>query len=228
MRSWCNGRASGGVIVNQKPKNRCQKHATCHGQPTNIVKYFYRTLSKLSMLLSVSHFHPNLRDSMMGARRPRATALGRKVGGLIWIRFAAKALRFSIAKSSRPPFKMGQCKVKSTIISRFKSFQVLATQQSRIHRPHPDVNDGNWVGESQYSQTQLLRLHLSPPVNYEAPPGAAASKGARLIHSRPMYEASILASLSPGFSAAALSLYLPCYKFARFSIHCLLLFANSC
>ena len=64
--------------------------------------------------------------------------------------------------------------------------------------------------QSQYSQTQLLRLHLSLPINYEAPPGAAASKGARLIHSRPMYEAFILASLSPGFSAAASSLYLPC------------------
>ena len=31
---------------------------------------------------------------------------GGKAAGLIWIRFAAEALRFSIAKSSRPPLKM--------------------------------------------------------------------------------------------------------------------------
>ena len=31
---------------------------------------------------------------------------GGKVAGLIWIKFAAEAMRFSIAKSSRPPLKM--------------------------------------------------------------------------------------------------------------------------
>ena len=38
---------------------------------------------------------------------------------------------------------MCKCKIKSTIISRFKSFQVFATQKPGIHRPHPDVDDGN-------------------------------------------------------------------------------------
>jgi len=68
---------------------------------------------------------------------------GEKLVGLIWIRFAAEVLRFSIAKSSRPPLKMGKCKVKSTIISRFKSFQVFSIQKPGIHRPHPDVDNGN-------------------------------------------------------------------------------------
>jgi len=39
--------------------------------------------------------------------RERERALyGAKVGGLIWIRFAAEALRFSFAKSSRPTQEM--------------------------------------------------------------------------------------------------------------------------
>ena len=62
-----------------------------------------------------------------GYRLPHWALYGRKVVGLIWIRFAAEALRFSVAKSSRPPLKMGKCQVKSTIISRFESFQVYAT-----------------------------------------------------------------------------------------------------
>ena len=75
---------------------------------------------------------------------PITSALyGRKVAGLIWIRFDAEALRFSVAKLSRPPLKMGKCKAKSTIISRFKSFQVCSTQKPGIQRPHPDVDDGN-------------------------------------------------------------------------------------
>jgi len=33
--------------------------------------------------------------------------------------------------------------VKSTNISRFELFQVFATQKSKIHSPHPDVDDEN-------------------------------------------------------------------------------------
>jgi len=68
---------------------------------------------------------------------------GGKVAGLIWIRFAAEALQFSFAKSSRPPLKMWKCKVKLTIISRFKLFQVFATQKSGIHGPLSEVVHGN-------------------------------------------------------------------------------------
>jgi len=79
-----------------------------------------------------------------GAKAPPLAARpGEKVADLIWIRFAAEALRFSIAKSSRPPLKMGKCEVKSTIISCFKTFQVFSTQKPGIHRPHPDVDDGS-------------------------------------------------------------------------------------
>jgi len=68
----------------------------------------------------------------------------KKVAGLIWIRFAAEALRFSIAKPSRPPLKMRKCKVESTIISsRSKSFHVFATQKFGFHRSRPDVDNGN-------------------------------------------------------------------------------------
>ena len=38
---------------------------------------------------------------------------------------------------------MRKCKVKSNIVSRFKTFQVFATQKPGIHRSHPDVDDGN-------------------------------------------------------------------------------------
>jgi len=68
---------------------------------------------------------------------------GGKVAGLIWIRFAAEALRFSFAKSLRPPLKMWKCKVKVTIISRFKLFQVFATPKSGIHGPLAEVVHGN-------------------------------------------------------------------------------------
>ena len=81
---------------------------------------------------------------------------GEKLVGLIWIRFAAEVLRFSIAKSSRPPLKMGKCKVKSTIISRFKSFQVFATQKSSIHRSHPDVDNGNGRNLNLYQIFECL------------------------------------------------------------------------
>jgi len=40
---------------------------------------------------------------------PSPGTLHRGYRDIIWIRFAAEALRFSIAKSSPPPFKMGRC-----------------------------------------------------------------------------------------------------------------------
>ena len=77
--------------------------------------------------------------------RERERALyGAKVGGLIWIRFAAEALRFSFAKSSRPTQEMWKYEVKLTIISRFELFQIFATQKSRIHGPLSEVVHGNW------------------------------------------------------------------------------------
>jgi len=70
---------------------------------------------------------------------PPPPLYGGKVGGLIWIIIAAEALRFSFAKSSRPPLKMWKCKVKLTIISRFKLIQVFAKQKYGIHGPLSDV-----------------------------------------------------------------------------------------
>jgi len=88
---------------------------------------------------------------------------GGKLVGLIWIRFAAKALRFSIAKSSRPPFKMGKCKVKSTIISRFKSFQVFSIQKQREPQPEAAVSFSTvvtfvtWlISRTEFSSSELV------------------------------------------------------------------------
>jgi len=53
------------------------------------------------------------------------------------------------------PLKMEKCKVKSTIISRFKSFQVFSTQKPGIHRSHPDVDDGN---EGILTSTKYLNV----------------------------------------------------------------------
>ena len=69
------------------------------------------------------------------------STLRRKVAGQIWFRFAAEALRLSVAKSSRPPQAMGKCKVKSTIISRFESLGYLPP---KFYNLHPDVDDRNW------------------------------------------------------------------------------------
>ena len=80
---------------------------------------------------------------------------GEKVAGLIWNRFAAEALRFIVEKSSRPPHEMRKFKVKSTTISRFKLFQVFATQKSWIHRPHPDVDDEN---RGTFTSTKYLNV----------------------------------------------------------------------
>ena len=97
---------------------------------------------------------------------------GGKVAGLILIRFAAEALRFSFAKSSRPPLEMWKCKVKLTIISRFKLIQVFATQKPGIHGPLWEVVHANrgaltvqnlWMFANWYTELNFFCLATFTP-----------------------------------------------------------------
>jgi len=69
----------------------------------------------------------------------------RNVAGLIWIRFDLLPKRCDLASQNRhgPHSKRENVKVKLTIISRFKSFQVFATQKSEIHETLSEVVHGN-------------------------------------------------------------------------------------
>jgi len=99
------------------------------------------------------------------------TLYGGKVCGLIWIRFAAEALRFSFAKSSRSLLKMWKCKVKWTIFLRFKLIQVFATQKSGPVLPSPPVL---WV---QIPEGYFLkRIFLLSPEIKSFPPKSCCSQ----------------------------------------------------
>jgi len=67
---------------------------------------------------------------------------GRKVAGLIWIRCAAEALRFSFAKLSRPTQEMWKSKVKSIIIFRFKVVSGIC--HPKIWNPSTTSRSGRW------------------------------------------------------------------------------------
>jgi len=118
------------------------KHPSLQKPPNSIKRAL--NLSKRA-LHSVHRVLDAIKPALCTLRRKsRVHFSAGKVAGLIWIRFVAEALRFSFAKSSRPPLKMWKCKVKITIISRFKLFQVFTTQKSGIHGPLSEVVHGNW------------------------------------------------------------------------------------
>ena len=79
---------------------------------------------------------------------------------------------------------MGKCKVKSAIISRFKSFQVFSTQKPGIHRSHRDVDDGNGGTLTStkylnianwYAELNFFCLATFPPVSDEVDARATPS-----------------------------------------------------
>jgi len=70
--------------------------------PTTISRFRYKFFPERPSIFFVSTIHQVIWPSP----GVPSTLYGGKVAGLIWIRFAAEALRFSFAKSSRPPLKM--------------------------------------------------------------------------------------------------------------------------
>jgi len=63
--------------------------------------------------------------------------------GTIWIRFATEALRLASQNRHGPHRKSENVRSNQSLFFVLRSFQEFATQESRIHRPHPDVADGN-------------------------------------------------------------------------------------
>jgi len=95
---------------------------------------------------------PTRKDLYQVLPEESSSLYGGKVAGLIWIRFAAE-LRFGFAKSSRPPLKMWKCKVKSTIIFRFKG-----VCHTNFLNPWTTFRSGPWKSRclNQYKIFQCL------------------------------------------------------------------------